>query len=73
MIVVDGPFIEAKESVGGFSILEGDLDRYHLFHATRVELLRELGRAEDARMADRRALELTEIPAERTLLQRRLS
>ena len=53
--------------------LEGDLDRYHLFHATRAELLRELGRAEDARMADRRALELTENPAERTLLQRRLS
>ena len=53
--------------------LHGDLDRYHLFHATRAELLRELGRAEDARLADRRALELTENPAERTLLQRRLS
>ena len=24
--------------------LEDDLDRYHLFHATRAELLRELGR-----------------------------
>jgi len=53
--------------------LEADLDRYHLFHATRAELLRELGRAADARAADRRALELTENPAERTLLQRRLS
>ena len=53
--------------------LEPDLDRYHLFHATRAELLRELGRTADARAADRRALELTENPAERTLLQRRLS
>jgi RNA polymerase sigma-70 factor (ECF subfamily) len=53
--------------------LAGDLDRYHLFHATRAELLRELGRAADARAADRRALDLTENPAERTLLQRRLS
>ena len=53
--------------------LEEELGRYHLFHATRAQLLRELGRAEDARVADRRALELTENPAERTLLQRRLS
>lgn len=49
-----------------------DLDRYHLFHATRAELLRELGRTDEARLADRRALELTENPAERALLQRRL-
>ena len=53
--------------------LAGELDRYHLFHATRAELLRELGRAADARAADQRALELTENPAERTLLQQRLS
>ena len=43
------------------------------YQSDRAELLRELGRAEDARLADRRALELTENPAERTLLQRRLS
>ena len=53
--------------------LADDLDSYHLFHATRAELLRELGRTADARAADQRALELTENPAERTLLQRRLS
>ncbi len=50
-----------------------DLDRYHLFHATRAEMLRELGRTDEARLADRRALELTENPAERALLQRRLA
>jgi RNA polymerase sigma factor (sigma-70 family) len=53
--------------------LAEDLDRYHLFHATRAELLRALGRPEDARAADGRALELTENPAERALLASRLA
>ena len=52
--------------------LVDDLDRYHLFHATRAELLRDLGRAENAREADRRALELTDNPAERALLEERI-
>ena len=52
--------------------LAPDLARYHLFHATRAELLRELGRQAEAREADQRALELTENPAERALLERRL-
>jgi predicted RNA polymerase sigma factor len=53
--------------------LAEDLDRYHLYHATRAELLRALGRTEEARAADQRALELTENPAERTLLSARLA
>lgn len=53
--------------------LESELDHYYLFHATRAELLRDLGRREEADHAVRRALELTTNPAERTLLQRRLS
>jgi RNA polymerase sigma-70 factor (ECF subfamily) len=48
------------------------LDDYYLFHSTRAELLRDLGRDIDARAALARALELTANPAERTLLQRRL-
>jgi RNA polymerase sigma-70 factor (ECF subfamily) len=48
------------------------LDGYHLFHAARGELLRRLGRGAEAREADRRALELTENPAERRLLEERL-
>jgi RNA polymerase sigma factor (sigma-70 family) len=48
------------------------LDGYHLFHAARGELLRRLGRTDEARAADRRALELTENPAERRLLEERL-
>ena len=53
--------------------LAEDLDRYHLYHATRAELLRALGRSDEARVADRRALELTENPAERALLASRLA
>ena len=53
--------------------LAADLDRYHLYHATRAELLRALGRAAEARRADERALGLTGNPAERALLEQRLA
>ena len=42
------------------------LDRYHLFHATRAELLRALGHPDEARAADQRALALTANPAEQS-------
>jgi RNA polymerase sigma factor (sigma-70 family) len=48
-------------------------DAYHLFHAARGELLRRLGRLDEARSADRRALSLTDNPAERRLLEARLA
>jgi RNA polymerase sigma-70 factor (ECF subfamily) len=48
------------------------LDRYHLFHAARADLLRRLGRAAEARLAYRRARALTDNPAERGLIERRL-
>jgi RNA polymerase sigma factor (sigma-70 family) len=53
--------------------LAADLDRYHLYHATRAELLRQLGRTAEARQADRRAIGLTVNPAERALLEQRLA
>jgi len=53
--------------------LAGELENYHLLHATRGELLRELGREEEARAALERALELTLNPAERSLLHRKLA
>lgn len=52
--------------------LAARLDGYHLFHAARGELLRRLGRLDEARSADRRALSLTDNPAERRLLEERL-
>jgi RNA polymerase sigma-70 factor (ECF subfamily) len=53
--------------------LAGQLDEYHLYHASRAELLRELGRPDQARAADQRALELTANPAEQALLHQRLT
>ena len=53
--------------------LAAELDGYHLFHATRAALLRELGRTDEADTADARALSLTRNPAEQVLLRTRLS
>lgn len=50
-----------------------ELPIYHLFHATRADLLTRLGRADDARAAYARALELATNEAERTFLADRLS
>ena len=51
----------------------GPLDRYHLFHAARADLLRRLGRSEEAAEAYRRALELCGNDVERRYLERRLA
>jgi RNA polymerase sigma-70 factor (ECF subfamily) len=48
-----------------------DLTRYHLFHATRAELLRRLGRGDEADAAYGEALALTVNTAERRLLEQR--
>jgi predicted RNA polymerase sigma factor len=48
------------------------LDSYHLLHATRAQLLRDLGRIDEARAEDATALRLTNNPAERELLLQRL-
>jgi RNA polymerase sigma-70 factor (ECF subfamily) len=49
------------------------LDDYRYLHSTRAELLRRLGRRDDARAAYRRALDLTRAEPERRFLQRRLA
>ncbi|MQA87421.1 MAG: sigma-70 family RNA polymerase sigma factor [Streptosporangiales bacterium] len=53
--------------------LADTLDSYHLYHATRADLLRELGQPDRGRAADRRALELTANPAEQAVLQQRIT
>jgi RNA polymerase sigma factor (sigma-70 family) len=53
--------------------LAAELDGYRLFHSVRADLLRALGREEEARRANERALALAVNPAERELLSRRLS
>jgi RNA polymerase sigma-70 factor, ECF subfamily len=51
----------------------GELDRYHLFHAARADMLRRLGWFEAAADAYRRALALMANGVERAYVARRLS
>jgi RNA polymerase sigma factor (sigma-70 family) len=64
----DGP----QPALDALAPLAERLDGYHLYHAARGELLRRVGRTDEARDADRRALALTDNPAERRLLVERL-
>jgi RNA polymerase sigma-70 factor (ECF subfamily) len=48
---------------------ELDLDNYHLFHATRADLLRRLGRTSEAAAAYERAADLAPTDAERDFLR----
>jgi RNA polymerase sigma-70 factor (ECF subfamily) len=50
-----------------------DLDNYRYLHSTRAELLRRLGRRDEARAAYRRALELGGSEPERRFLTRRIA
>jgi RNA polymerase sigma-70 factor (ECF subfamily) len=65
---------EVEGPAAGLAVLEGlDLDRYHLFHAARADLLLRLDRSDAARAAYERALELTGNAAERRFLTERLA
>lgn len=50
----------------------GELDRYHLLHSARADLLRRLGDASEAAKSYARALALVTNDAERRFLERRL-
>jgi predicted RNA polymerase sigma factor len=52
--------------------IAGALDRYHLYHATRADLLQTVGRIDEARAANRRALGLTANQAEQAVLRQRI-
>jgi RNA polymerase sigma-70 factor, ECF subfamily len=67
--MADGP----DAGLALMAALTDDLDRYHLFHAARADLLRRTGRTDEAKSAYRRALELVTNPIERKYLQRRVS
>lgn len=66
--MVDGP-------AAGLALLDElpGLDAYHLLHATRADLLRQLERPSEAATAYRRALDLVGNDPERTFLTRRLA
>jgi RNA polymerase sigma-70 factor, ECF subfamily len=65
----------ASDADAGLSLIAQiqGLDDYHLLHAARADLLRRLGRHDEAAGAYRRALSLAPNPVERVFLERRLS
>jgi RNA polymerase sigma-70 factor, ECF subfamily len=64
---------ETEGPEAGLALLDDlGLDGYRYLHSTRAELLRRLGRSDEARAAYRQALELVHDPAERRLFERRL-
>ncbi|MDP9337155.1 MAG: tetratricopeptide repeat protein, partial [Actinomycetota bacterium] len=65
---------EAEGPEAGLRIVDQlALEDYRYLHSTRGELLRRLGRIDEARDAYRRALALVHDDAERRLLERRLA
>jgi predicted RNA polymerase sigma factor len=66
--MVEGP-------AAGLAHVEGidGLDRYHLLHSTRAELLRRLDRNDEAAAAYERALELAPSGIEQAFLRARIS
>jgi RNA polymerase sigma-70 factor (ECF subfamily) len=65
---------EAGDVEAALALVERlELDHYHYLHAARAELLRRLGRVEDARAEYNRALELVHSHAERRFLERKLA
>jgi RNA polymerase sigma-70 factor (ECF subfamily) len=62
------PALELINALAG----AGDLDGYHLLHATRADLLRRSGSAMEAAKSYARALELATNESERRFLERRL-
>jgi RNA polymerase sigma-70 factor, ECF subfamily len=65
---------ETEGAEAGLDLVERlDLDGYQYYHSTRADLLRRLGRADEARTEYERALELARTGPERRFLQRRVA
>jgi RNA polymerase sigma-70 factor (ECF subfamily) len=64
---------EAAGPAAGLALVDAvELDGYRYLHSTRADLLRRLGRTEEARAEYQRALALAENGPERRFLERRL-
>ncbi|MFE9438285.1 RNA polymerase sigma factor [Streptomyces sp. NPDC006602] len=80
MAVAPGPVVALNRAVAvaevegpgpALGLVDGlGLERYHVFHAVRADLLRRLGRAAEAADAYATAVALTENPAQRAYLER---
>ncbi len=65
---------EADGPAAALAIVDGlDLPEYQYWHSTRAELLRRLGRTQEARAAYREALALARTVPERRFLERRIA
>jgi RNA polymerase sigma-70 factor (ECF subfamily) len=85
LLLQPSPVVELNRAVAvamadgperGLAIMDGlarDLQGYHLLHAARADLLRRLGKLEEAAGAYRQALGLTSNEIERVYLRRRLA
>jgi RNA polymerase sigma-70 factor (ECF subfamily) len=87
MQVAGSPVVELNRAVAvamrdgpaaGLALIDallarGELSEYHLAHAARADLYRQLGKKDEARTAYQRALDLTQQGPERLYLERRLS
>jgi RNA polymerase sigma-70 factor (ECF subfamily) len=63
---------DAEAGLAAIDRIDG-LDEYLYFHSARADLLRRLGRTDEARAAYERALALGPNEAERRFLERRLT
>ncbi|HEX4521353.1 MAG TPA: sigma-70 family RNA polymerase sigma factor [Gaiellaceae bacterium] len=65
---------EAEGTEAGLDLVDQlDLDGYQYFHSTRADLLRRLGRRDEARTEYEQALELAHTEPERRFLRRRVA
>ncbi|MGB6577898.1 MAG: sigma-70 family RNA polymerase sigma factor [Streptosporangiaceae bacterium] len=65
---------ESEGATAALAVVDGlDLPDYQYWHSTRAELLRRLGRADEARAAYQRALDLARTTPERRFLERRIA
>jgi RNA polymerase sigma-70 factor (ECF subfamily) len=81
--LTDSPVVELNRAIAiaetegpeaGLRIADGlGLDDFRYLHSTRAELLRRLGRSDEAREAYRQARDLTDDGPERRFLERRLT
>ena len=84
-VVAPGPVVKLNRAVAvaladgeefGLELmapLDEELDGYHFLHSARADLLRRLGRDEEAAASYARALELVRQPAQRDFLEGRLA
>jgi RNA polymerase sigma-70 factor (ECF subfamily) len=68
---VNGP-AEALAAIDALDVERHQLDRFHLYHSIRADLLRRLGRSDDAAIAYEKAVACSQNAAERDFLHQQM-